>query len=308
VTARLLTLRAEELQELLEHGHCEALRRLDPQPSSPPLKVGMDTPIQVHRSGKREVLGPGVFAAWGRDWYVPSPFGAPGDRLGVRDVAAPQDYPLVPVREWDPRMELETVSVGIRTLGGGIYWIAHLKAHVIAAPTSKPLSLAIEEVRELLERGTCEVRRLVKESSRGQICEKGSGLLVHATGAPDDDGEQIVCPFGAPGAELWVRETWVHYHTVNNIVRGDGRSSSEVSDGCAGYKADGFDTIESFRDHIRLMCGLDLEAVLIKDDRWQSPITMPRWASRLTCETESVAHAKLDGVYRWVANLKRNSK
>jgi hypothetical protein len=117
------------------------------------------------------------------------------------------------------------------------------------------------------------------------------------------------CPYGEPGDRLWVRETWAHYQTINSIRRYDGASSSQVSDGLAGYKADGFDTIEDFREHVRAMSGLDLEEVEINGNRWRPSIHMPRWASRITlcvtdvgmerlqaigeydCEREGVGHA-----------------
>jgi hypothetical protein len=85
-----------------------------------------------------------------------------------------------------------------------------------------------------------------------------------------------------PDDRLWVRETWAHYHTVNHIRRPHGGALDEVSDGLAGYRADGHETIEEFCDHIRLMSGHDLEGVAINGDRWRPSIHMPRWASRLT--------------------------
>ena len=85
-----------------------------------------------------------------------------------------------------------------------------------------------------------------------------------------------------PGDRLWVRETWAHYQTINYVRRSGGRAFSEVSDGLAIYRADGHDTIEDARNHIRLMSGVGLEAVEINGDRWRPSIHMPRWASRLT--------------------------
>lgn len=161
----------------------------------------------------------------------------------------------------------------------------------------KPLSLTTEEVRDLLERGACEVRRLVTESSRGRIRETASGLLVYATGAPDDNGEPIDCPFGAPGSAFWVREPW-----------GVGTRSHPEEGSYDGieYKADEF-YLESSSDELPLHRVELPEGVCLGDygPGWRSRTTMPRWASRLTCETESVAHAMLDGVHRWVATLKR---
>lgn len=104
------------------------------------------------------------------------------------------------------------------------------------------------------------------------------------------------CPYGQPGDLLWVRETWAHYHTVNRALRSGGRSFSELSDGFAGYRADGHDTIEEFRDHIRLMSGCDLEAVEINGNRWRPSIHMPRWASRLTLRITDVRVQRLQDI------------
>lgn len=101
------------------------------------------------------------------------------------------------------------------------------------------------------------------------------------------------CPYGQPGDLLWVRETWAHYQTVNYVRRVDGRAFSEVSDGLAAYRADGHDTIDDLRDHIRLMCGCDLEAIEVNGDRWRPSIHMPRWASRLTLELTEVRVERL---------------
>jgi hypothetical protein len=106
----------------------------------------------------------------------------------------------------------------------------------------------------------------------------------------------IACPYGQPGDRLWVRETWAHYQTVNHARRPDGRSFSEVSDGMAGYRADGHDTIEDFRNHVRMTSGCDLEAVEINADRWRPSIHMPRWASRILLEIADVRVQRLQDI------------
>lgn len=84
------------------------------------------------------------------------------------------------------------------------------------------------------------------------------------------------------GDRLWVREAWAHYQTVDHVKRPDGRAFDEVSDGLAGYKADGHATIGEFRHHVRLMSGWDLQDVVINGNCWRPSIHMPRWASRIT--------------------------
>ena len=104
------------------------------------------------------------------------------------------------------------------------------------------------------------------------------------------------CLYGQSGDRLWVRETWAHYQTVNHIRRPDGAAHSEISDGYAGYRADGFSSIEEFRDHVRLMSDCSLEEVLINGDKWRPSIHMPRWASRILLEITDVRVERLQDI------------
>lgn len=98
------------------------------------------------------------------------------------------------------------------------------------------------------------------------------------------------------GSCLWVRETWAHYHTVNGRKLHNGGYIDEISDGLAGYKADGFDSIEDFRSHIRLMSECDLQAIEINGNKWRPSIHMPKWASRLTLEITDIKVERLQDI------------
>lgn len=76
--------------------------------------------------------------------------------------------------------------------------------------------------------------------------------------------EQQACPYGTVGSRLWVRETWAQADLRHSIVP-------------VLYRADG-----------------DAQPVL--DDRWRSPIHMPRWASRLTLEILSVRVERVQAI------------
>ena len=89
-------------------------------------------------------------------------------------------------------------------------------------------------------------------------------------------------PFGKPGDEFWVREEWVCYQTIDHVCYQWGASFSEVSDGMAGYKSDGHETIQDLKDHVRLMSGSEFEGIETEFEEWQPAPTMPQWASRLT--------------------------
>jgi len=96
------------------------------------------------------------------------------------------------------------------------------------------------------------------------------------------DYHDLPCPYGKPGDQLWLRETWVHYQTHSHV-----KGFYALSDGSAGYKADGFKTVEEFRQHILVTCE-DIEAVVIDKERWKPSIHMPRWASRINLLVKDV--------------------
>uniref|UniRef100_A0A6M3JXS7 ASCH domain-containing protein n=1 Tax=viral metagenome TaxID=1070528 RepID=A0A6M3JXS7_9ZZZZ len=93
------------------------------------------------------------------------------------------------------------------------------------------------------------------------------------------------CPYGVPGDRLWVRETWAHCQPILDIKKPDGRLITEISDGYAEYKADGFDSIQDLKEHVRLVAGHE---IIVNGDKWKPSIFMPRWASRITLEVTGI--------------------
>jgi len=79
----------------------------------------------------------------------------------------------------------------------------------------------------------------------------------------------IECPYGQPGDRLWVRETWGLYNTEPK----DGPEKAMIF-----YKAS------------------DGENHELRYQLWRSPIFMPRWASRITLEIESVRVERLQEI------------
>jgi hypothetical protein len=155
----------------------------------------------------------------------------------------------------------------------------------------RPIIFSASMVRAILEGRKTQTRRPVKwpawtnPSSHWPPLVKKLGLAFY------EDGRMVKrfrCPYGQPGDRLWVRETWAHYQTVNHARLSGGRAISEVSDGRAGYRADGHESIGDFRRHVELMGGASLEAIEINGDCWRPSIHMPRWASRLTLEVSGV--------------------
>ncbi len=83
------------------------------------------------------------------------------------------------------------------------------------------------------------------------------------------------CPYGQPGDRLWVRETWAD-------VRGLGLDEDLFPNGVA-YCADC-----THQDSLR--CAADYGV------KWKPSIHMPRWASRITLEIESVRVERLQDI------------
>jgi len=165
----------------------------------------------------------------------------------------------------------------------------------------RPILFSAPMVRELLDGSKTQTRRSVKPQPPEHM------NIVRNLGDVDwqfvndahmlaDSASTWRCPYGQPGDRLWVRETWAHYQTVNHRRRHDGAAFSEVSDGLAGYRADGHETIEDFRQHIKIMSECDLENVVINGNRWLPSIHMPRWASRITLEVTGVRVERLQEI------------
>ena len=153
--------------------------------------------------------------------------------------------------------------------------------------SSHPLILTAAEVRAVLNGTKTQHRVRVKftRPSPWQIMDEGDD------GKPwpffqDEFGDYhpMRCPFGTPGDTLYVKEAhaWVDY-----LV------GSELEDPvCVAFKAD--QTAYSFAGNKPVR--LDTFAWPWDRIKWRSPATMPRWASRLTLEVESVRVQRLQDI------------
>lgn len=160
--------------------------------------------------------------------------------------------------------------------------------------TDRPIIFSAAMVQALLAGRKSQTRRVLKEQRHvaRPAFVGGRWQWFGTSGAVLGD---VLLSY-APGDRLWVREAWAHYQTVNHVRHSDGRAFDQVSDGLAGYRADGHETIEDFCQHVRLMSGCDLEHVVVNGDRWRSPIHMPRWASRLTLLVREVRVQRLQEI------------
>ena len=136
----------------------------------------------------------------------------------------------------------------------------------------RPIIMGYESVRAILEERKTQSRRVIKPQPK----------FIDSLNVPfktDDANPKgiINCPYGKVGDRLWVRETW------GVGCRPD--PNSGWVDGIE-YKADEsyLDDIESLP--LRVIDDQDLEKY--QRDGWNSPIFMPRWASRITLEITDI--------------------
>lgn len=141
----------------------------------------------------------------------------------------------------------------------------------------RPILFGAPMVRALLLGTKTQTRRLVKPPPTHFI---GGPGVIDSHGKPVPrapaievgvSSREIVCPYGVPGDQLWVRETWAHH------VQAQGAERDE--DGPFVYAADGPSALQH-----RLPA------------KWTLGIHMFRWASRITLEITSARVERLQNI------------
>jgi hypothetical protein len=123
-------------------------------------------------------------------------------------------------------------------------------------------------VRALLDGTKTQTRRMVK--SKNMVIRGDNGVWYDADCI--NAGIPLKCPYGAPGDQLWVRETWQSVKPFGHgYVLADPEPISEIR-----YRA----TEEEF----------------IPPLVWRPSIFMPRWASRITLEIVSARVERLQDI------------
>lgn len=131
----------------------------------------------------------------------------------------------------------------------------------------KPILFSGAMVRAILAGRNPLIRRAVKIQPT-TFPDQGPGLWHHVKGAKWESGLPYICPYGKPGGNIWVRETFALY----------GMEAEKPENRPIFYRAD---------DDAKM--GYHTPP----DIKWKPSIHMPRWASRLTLE---ITHVKVERV------------
>lgn len=127
----------------------------------------------------------------------------------------------------------------------------------------KPIIFNTEMVRAILEGRKTQTRRIVKVQPDG-VTKNGEPYIFNGNNHPVVSFrgiDEIKCPYGKAGHQLWVRETW-----REDAIQYE-HAKTQIS-----YKA----------DSQLLINGKPLNF------KWKPSIHMPKWASRITLEITDI--------------------
>jgi len=130
----------------------------------------------------------------------------------------------------------------------------------------RPILFNAEMVRAVLDGSKTQTRRIVKPQPT-HFNPAGVPRRANPAGGPSD---LIACPYGQPGDQLWVRETW--------------RKVEPGECGCS--------------EHCNHRTGYDYRATGSGDDetKWKPSIHMPRAASRIQLEITGLRVERLQDI------------
>lgn len=146
----------------------------------------------------------------------------------------------------------------------------------------RPILFSASMVQAILAGNKTQTRRVaqnVRHPDLGNWYTPGALVLEHE---PQHVIERA-CPYGEPGDQLWVRETWqgpLLDEDQREVFRQDGSDAFKKPEFCA-YRAT--DTLAAIDDD-----GNELG--------WRPSIHMPRWASRIQLEITAIRIERLQDI------------
>ncbi|HBO3905370.1 TPA: hypothetical protein L4T53_004523 [Pseudomonas aeruginosa] len=159
----------------------------------------------------------------------------------------------------------------------------------------RPILFNDQMVRAILEGRKTVTRRVVKPAPVGDLKWNQRSMNTGIVHNWTDDLRMYECPYGQPGGQLWVRETWQY------------ADWTEEGEPYIRYQADGARVLhEDFpiewaprieREWVELSdpanYAIDGRAA---DRRWRPSIHIPRWASRILLEITDVRVERLQDI------------
>jgi hypothetical protein len=159
---------------------------------------------------------------------------------------------------------------------------------------SRPILFSGSMVRAVLDGSKTQTRRVGKIQSQDFVGLKAEavrhatlGYQIQATydaypGRGTARHAICACPFGQPGDQLWVRETW--YCDDYRVSRGP------------YLKPDDLDVVEARECGTLVYAADGLAPYETEQPAWRPSIHMPRWASRITLELTGVRVERLQDI------------
>ncbi len=159
---------------------------------------------------------------------------------------------------------------------------------------SRPILFSGHMVRAVLDGSKTQTRRVGKIQSQDFVGLKAEavrhatlGYQIQATydaypGRGTARHAICACPFGQPGDQLWVRETW--YCDDYRVSRGP------------YLKPDDLDVVEARECGTLVYAADGLAPYETEQPAWRPSIHMPRWASRITLEITGVRVERLQDI------------
>lgn len=162
----------------------------------------------------------------------------------------------------------------------------------------RPILFSAPMVRAILDGSKTQTRRAVKPPRTRPafiLQDHGNGWWPYQS----DDGESALCndgnehpyncPYGKPGEQLWVRETW--RHTASSLDEARAITEDMCSGTAVDYRA-------TYIDECVRELGFSKADAEMADsfEVWRPSIHMPRWASRITLEITAVRVERLHDI------------
>lgn len=168
----------------------------------------------------------------------------------------------------------------------------------------RPILLNAPMVRATLEGRKTQTRRIVKpqpdipdwQNWYHMTPKNGKERFRKvAVDWPDDDSDDIYCPYGQEGDRLWVRETWKYFDWTEDGYPFVMYSADDTRRLCEQIGDDWGERLLDIWAELSIKENYSIDK-RASDRRWRPSIHMPRWASRILLEITGVRVERLNGI------------